>query len=136
MILDAAKNRLRDCANVKRLITADPAVTSHHAPTNASRHKERADFIIARWIYDTEQISGCERELELLRAEFISRRGAARYWHASERLRARANKRESRKGGEHFHSRISSGGLRLSQTFSPENGRSEKHTAELPAQSK
>src|SRR5437868_4447584 len=121
MILDATKNGLRHCADIKLLITAGPAVTSHHAPTNASRHKESADFIIARWIYDTEQIAGFERELELLRVEFISRRGAARYWHAGERLRARAEKRESTKGGEHFHSRISSGGLRPSQTFPLDN---------------
>src|SRR4029077_17997336 len=118
MILDAAKNRLRDCADVKLLITADPAVTLHHSPTNASRHKERADFIIARWIYDTEKIAGLEREFEPLRVEFIGRRHAARCWHAGERLRARAEKRESRKGEEHFHSRISSGDVRPSQTFS------------------
>src|ERR1700730_8309868 len=111
MILDVAKNRFRDCADVKLLITADPAVTLHHPPTNASRHKERADFIIARWIYDTKQIAGLNSEFEPLRIEFISWRCAARYWSAGERLRARAEKRESRKGREHFHSRISSGDL-------------------------
>ena len=50
MVLDSPKNRLGDAADVKLVVTAQPAIAAHHAPSNTCRQKLRADLIISRRI--------------------------------------------------------------------------------------
>ena len=46
MILDSAKNRLRDRANVKLVVTAQPRVAVHYSPTNPPGQEFSANFVV------------------------------------------------------------------------------------------
>jgi hypothetical protein len=50
VILDPAKNRFGDGADIKLVVTTEPHVPLHHPPTNPRSHKLRADLVILRRI--------------------------------------------------------------------------------------
>src|SRR5438034_10790766 len=101
MILDPAKDRFRDGADVKLIVAAQPAVRVQNAPANASRQKQRADFIILRRIDNAEQVAGLDRDLE---PRWIERSGGfVRDFCASEHPRCSQKKDENNENATSFH---------------------------------
>ena len=72
MILHAAKDRLGHRRDVKLLVTAQPTVVLHAAPTYPGRQEFRADFITMRIIENTQEISRLGCEFESWRVDSIS----------------------------------------------------------------
>ena len=46
MVLDSAKNRFRDRANIKLVVAAQPDVALHNSPPNARGQEFRANLVI------------------------------------------------------------------------------------------
>src|SRR5207244_12614308 len=64
MILWSAKDRFRDGADIKLIVTAQPTIVLHHAPTDARCQKLCANFVAIRISENPEQICGFEGDLE------------------------------------------------------------------------
>src|SRR6266571_1266825 len=74
MVLDSAKNRLGDAADVKLIVTPQPAIAPYDAPSNTRCQKLRADLIISRRIDSPEQVSRLDRKFEAPRIKFSRRK--------------------------------------------------------------
>src|SRR5439155_19708212 len=63
LVLWSAKDRFRDGADIKLIVTAQPTIVLYHAATNERCEKLRPDFVAIRIPENSEQIRGFEGKL-------------------------------------------------------------------------